>query len=986
MARSDDSQEVPARIGRYRIEYRLGKGGMAEVFLANSRGASGVEKLLVLKRILPSFASSPRFNAMFVGEAKVAMTLNHPNVVQVYAFEEERQELLLAMEHVDGVDLARLLIRGKQLGRKVPFGLAGWVVLQVARGLDYAHRRRDAAGEPLEIVHRDVSPQNVLLGYEGVVKIADFGIAKARLVSEDSGLIKGKFAYMSPEHARGDAVDRRSDVYALGILLAEVLLGRPMYEGLGRMDVLAKVREGDRTLPRSVDPGVPPALDVIVAKATARRPDDRYQSAREMGQALAAYLHGLDRRWGSEDLEAFLQEVVPRERTVPGDVPAAAPDTQQSAAEGGETLERRAVVALAGLVRSGASAGDATDPGPMDAGPDAARVLDEIAFKSDAVLSWPDGAGTPRFRMIFGLGRASVNDPLRALAAATDCLDALGGLSADRTLPLAASVGVGRGTVSAHRDANGRLLRWTPVDDVLLVAEALSDAAAPGEVLVAGEVRRLTRRDYAFAPAREIDVATAETPRGLAAWPLERALRGDEKGRGGDEGPIVGREAERARLEALYAEVRETGRAQFVAVVGELGMGKSALVAATLPGLAPPARVLQAECTFGGRDVPFQAAIELFREAIGGGGNAEEKLLVAARRTLGDEAAEVVRPLAPLFGGGNAHPDADHEPRVVRSVERWMMGLAERARRENQGALVVWIDGVQWADDPSLAMLARMSRRRYDVPCLVVVGTRPDARVLRALRAVPRLELGPLPDAARTELLERRFGSPPTPDLRGALVRRGGGNPFFLLELVDATMERGAAERVEGPEGPAMRRKSDVPLQLPTTLDGVVSARLDELDEVDRGVLRWVAVIGEGLREDDLPGLVGKAASRLEEALRTLTARGFVERRASGPALTSAIFRQVLYQAIEPADLVHMHRRAAALLRAGPPPRPLGRIARHLELAGDRDTAAEAFLDAAQDARRAHSKRAALRFFGKALALLPADDVGRRFEAHEGRE
>src|SRR5678815_7904 len=166
---------------------------------------------------------------MFLDEAKVATRLNHPNVVQVFSFEQIKDDFLLAMEFVDGLDLGRLGAAAKRAGTRISHGLAAFVVAEASKGLDYAHNRKDEQGKPLDIVHRDVSPQNVLVSFEGAVKIADFGIAHAKLVSEETGVIKGKFAYMSPEQARGEKVDRRSDVYSLGVLLAELLMGRVMY-------------------------------------------------------------------------------------------------------------------------------------------------------------------------------------------------------------------------------------------------------------------------------------------------------------------------------------------------------------------------------------------------------------------------------------------------------------------------------------------------------------------------------------------------------------------------------------------------------------------------------------------------------------------------------------------------------------------------------------------------------------------------------------
>ncbi|MEM7605120.1 MAG: serine/threonine-protein kinase [Myxococcota bacterium] len=485
------TDDLPEELGRYRILRRIGSGGMAEVFLAKSTGAEGIEKLLVLKRILPSFARSAKFITMFVDEAKVAMRLNHPNIVQVYAFEQFRRDFLLAMEQVDGPDLGRLVAAARQARKRVPPGLAAYIVQEVAKGLDYAHKRKDAGGAPMEIVHRDVSPQNVLISYEGVVKVADFGIAKARMVSEETGVIKGKFAYMSPEQARGERVDHRSDVYSLGVLLAELLMGRTMYPGLQGLDVLAKVRDAELTLPKEVDPDVDDALDRIVRRAVAGDREHRYQTARSLAGALTQWLHSQSHVHDGEALERFIRDVAPRSATSVGDVtPLADGATILSGVSGRQLRERRRVVVVSGQLRDGDA--PATPPAQSKA------VLDAIAYKSDAVLSWPEGESVGRFRFIIGLGKATVNDPLKAIQVATDTIEALEGLNADLLTPIDVSLGLSRGMVSTIRDASGRLIRYAPVGAVLEIAEQLASAGATGGILAAGAVYRLVRRDFAF--------------------------------------------------------------------------------------------------------------------------------------------------------------------------------------------------------------------------------------------------------------------------------------------------------------------------------------------------------------------------------------------------------------------------------------------------------------------------------------------------------
>src|SRR5258708_17189932 len=207
---------------------------MAEVFLARAALAQGLYKTLVIKKIHAAYARSTQFAAMFKDEAKIAAGLNHPNVVQVFDYGVAGDTYFLAMEYVEGMDLLRLLQEAAKARQRLPYGISAYVVQQLAKGLDYAHRKTDEAGQPLAIVHRDISPQNVLLSWDGAVKIVDFGIARARDVHEEQGVIKGKFAYMSPEQARGETVDCRSDVFAAGIVLYELACARPLFHAKGK--------------------------------------------------------------------------------------------------------------------------------------------------------------------------------------------------------------------------------------------------------------------------------------------------------------------------------------------------------------------------------------------------------------------------------------------------------------------------------------------------------------------------------------------------------------------------------------------------------------------------------------------------------------------------------------------------------------------------------------------------------------------------------
>jgi serine/threonine-protein kinase len=287
--------ETGTTVGRYVLLAPLAEGGMAEIWLARQSGLQGFEKLVVIKRMANATEAEPEFIEMFLTEARLAAQLSHPHIVQIFDLGEEAGAFYMAMEYLDGEDLARIRRAGNQLGKPLPDALVAFLIAQAAAGLHYAHTRAGLDGKPLAIVHRDVSPQNLIVTWDGSLKIVDFGIAKAATQSTVSGKLKGKLGYMAPEQARLEPVDARSDVFALGVVLFELLTHTRLLPKLGDADILATIA-GDVQLPRPSErrPGVPYDLERIVLRAMSRDPAERYQSAREMQEALEGYLreHG----------------------------------------------------------------------------------------------------------------------------------------------------------------------------------------------------------------------------------------------------------------------------------------------------------------------------------------------------------------------------------------------------------------------------------------------------------------------------------------------------------------------------------------------------------------------------------------------------------------------------------------------------------------------------------------------------------------------
>ncbi|MCY1014186.1 protein kinase domain-containing protein [Pyxidicoccus sp. MSG2] len=279
--------------GKYELQERLGSGGMAVVYRALYTAAPGVTKPVVIKRVLGTYAEDPAFVEMFLNEARISVGLSHGNIVQVFDFGKVDGEYFLAMELVDGHTLGRVLKAAKVKGLAcLPAPLAVGIALEMCRGLHHAHTRLDARGEPLGVVHRDLSPDNVLLSYEGEVKLTDFGIAKARLKGRpetEVGIVKGKYLYFSPEQARGEALDARSDVYTVGSVLYQMLCGQRPADG-SEFEVMRKISEGELTPALSLNPTLDSDLQGILRLALATSREKRYLSAEALQQSLSDWM------------------------------------------------------------------------------------------------------------------------------------------------------------------------------------------------------------------------------------------------------------------------------------------------------------------------------------------------------------------------------------------------------------------------------------------------------------------------------------------------------------------------------------------------------------------------------------------------------------------------------------------------------------------------------------------------------------------------
>lgn len=371
------SGDAPQKLGKFTLIRKLAQGGMAEIFLANQEGPSGFQKQLVIKRILPHLADDTKFVEMFLDEARIAAQFNNPNIVQIYDLGEVEGAYFIAMEYIDGYDLSQIIERASQFGKRVPSQIAARIIADSLGGLHYAHSFKDpGTGEALRLVHRDISPQNLLVNKDGVVKLVDFGVAKAKTSSSktQTGAVKGKFSYMAPEQIAGEELDGRCDIFAMGIVLYELLLGvRPFGEHSDLMAITAIVHQAPKN-PREIDESFPVELEQILNRSLAKARAERYATALDMQRDLEMFIQHSGAFITAREVATYLEGLFSDE---PPDLDAiglgassthsySVEELRRSAENAAGTMPASTAVAIPSARRSTPQMGQTTPPPSLD--------------------------------------------------------------------------------------------------------------------------------------------------------------------------------------------------------------------------------------------------------------------------------------------------------------------------------------------------------------------------------------------------------------------------------------------------------------------------------------------------------------------------------------------------------------------------------------------------------------------------------------------
>lgn len=1006
--------------GRYRLLERLGQGGMAEVFKAKSYGVEGFEKVVVIKRILPELAQSDDFVALFIHEAKLAVRLSHANIVQVFDLGiapgtviggmPQPDAYYMAMEYVNGLDLATLLARCRRAEVQVPVEMAVYVAAEVAKGLDHAHRRRDEQNEPLNIVHLDVSPQNVLLSLEGEVKVTDFGIAKARGVLEPTGMedtrshrLQGKFGYMSPEHAAGGAVDSRSDLFSLGTVLYEMLAGVNPFTAPTSFETLRRVQACEYPPIELLRSDVPPELIALLKSAMARDVDARFADAGRMYEALLAFLYSQGRRFSAHDLADFLSGFRMPDETGPYVVldaegassqertPVEVPGSRRELASvtkvevgiplvdvgrAAELGERREVTALAielpaprGSVpptaESGASLGE--------------RAADTITRYGGRIVSREPETITA----LFGVDDPDGRDTEVATRCALVVLRSLAG-----TRQPSAGLHIGR----IHVTSDGRPTEDERLSGLVATARDLA-RVREGMCAISASAMRQVRNIFVF------DTLDVSRPGVSATTTL---LVKDVRAHSEAFGRFVGRRDElRIVGQVLATATRRT--ASILTVRGDHGIGKSRLLFEVERRLQKGGHNVGwyiATCLPRGTHLPLSGIQSMLQTLCGvAEGDAEPRIrqVVPRLRALGLQEEEVGAVLAALGASASLAPVA-LEGRAPDPGRMGAAGDADRVRNagnakalltnavtrmvqrlcEDRPHALVW-DAAHSMDADSFELLEGVLERIPSARVLVVLAARAGfSHLLETGGAHRALDLTDLKPDDVERLVAVRLDIERVPSELLRFVReRAGGHPQMVEEILKALIEARAVTVADGSIVTMKLVGQD--LSLPKTLRGLVASRIARIDARDRAILQAAAILGDPINASVLGQMTTMSMVALERALATLKDHGFlVQTRPIELRFASPIVREVVVDALTAEAAREMHAAAGLALEKtfgakgqviAHPAEHAGRIATHLFAAGERDRAGLWF--AASAARRLEAGQfdAATRDYARAIQL-----------------
>ena len=1021
---------VPGRttLGAYRILEKIGAGGMGTVYLAKD---ARLGRRVALKLLPAQFARDAELVRRFEQEARAASALNHPNIITVHEIGEERGRLFIVTEYVEGKTLRERMWDGRFAVAEALDACA-----QVAGALQKAH----AAG----VIHRDVKPENVMLDEEGHVKVLDFGIAKqlhpaapsvdteaptSARVNTASGVVLGTTAYMSPEQVRGLDLDGRSDVWSLGCVLYEMLAGRAPFEERNFGDLVVAILHGDPPPLSDLAPEVPADACLLVARALAKKREDRFQSASEFREELRRVARLLSLRADTAHGERALAATAPQSK---GGGVAPARSTPPAARRHQTTEQRKQLTVLfADLAEGLASLTEGQDA------EDVGELMSALWPLVDSVVEAHGGEVTKRvgetFVALWGGRGAREDDPERAVRAALEMQSVLFAFVAK---------GKARGAGGEEEGEEARLMRaglstglvllgevgtsgeLTVTGDPVRLASRLQQEAPVGGVLITHDTYRHVRGVFDVSPPESLQTGGRSEP--VQFYRVQRAkrraFRVQTRGVEGIETRMIGRKGELRRLTDTLESVFEEGELQVVTVLADAGLGKSRLLYefSNWVELLPDVwYVFNARAGESAQGLPYSLVRDLFSfrfeiQDSDAPAVAREKLERGMLSMCGGVPESEVLMRAHFIGqligfDYSASPHVSGIRDDARQVRDRAFGYAARffADIARELPAVLYLDDIHWADDGSLDFIDYLALHCAHDPVMLLCLARPALLERRPAwgegrERHTRLTLQPLSKKESRQLVEeilhRAHGVPA--ELRELVVGGAEGNPFYVEELIKMLIDQRVIVTSDVVWSVDVTRLGEV--QVPPTLTGVLQARLDRLTPAEKTILQRASVIGRVFWDDAVEHLgagvtapVRRVMTRepfardpppgeveVARVLESLRGKELVYRREAAAfagtreyTFKHALLRDVTYESVLKRERRDYHRRAAEWLArqsGGRVGEYAGLIAEHFERAQVPADAAEWYGRAGRQARETHAPETAIRYYRKALGFLMA--------------
>lgn len=936
--RSQTAIQAGRVVSHYVVLDVLGAGGMGVVCRARDER---LHRLVALKFLPPHLVADEAAKTRFMLEARAAAALEHPNVCTIYEIGDTPEgELYIAMPLYEGETLHARIAHGP-----LPIDRVVSIAREIASGVSAAHHQG--------IVHRDIKPSNVMLLPDGRLKVLDFGVAKVKDISlTAAGTPVGTVAYMSPEQTRGEEVDHRVDVWALGVVIYEMVTGRLPFSGSSAAGLIHAIGSRPHMPATELREGVPPALDDLISTALAKAPERRFASMIEVVAALDLLKHG------------------PRAPAGSGSSTSGATFTSVDSAVAPAAERRRAVVLVTQLSDYGAFV-ERLDPGDLD------EILAHVRAAAVDTMRRHGGlvnqALSEEIVSLFGIPAAHEDDDVRAVRAAIELHARVRALTTPALkasgAALAVQTGIASGSVVARRLREGPR-RYGVSGAPAQTAARLASLAARDGVLITPECHNHVSPFVTAEPGDAIELQPHAPPvipyRVLGESGVQTRLEAADRTA---LAPFTGRAGELARLQEIVTESgRGTGR--IALVVGDAGMGKSRIIHELRERVrALNFRVLLGRCRSYGGVSPYLPVVEFLRDILDTGAQGEAGPIVARIRAI-DPSLE---PFLPLYlhllsvpsdeFALPKHLQGEHlHAALLEAIVALVMASAQ------QTPLLLLLEDWHWADDASREVLLRIAEVVDSLPVAIIVATRPEPGILAELGGKGSIiQLAPLDASAALILLPALLGGGRiSEDLAARVHERTGGNPFFLEQVAHTLREAGAIVTVGGETTLTRDIES---LQLPDTVQAVIRARVDRLDGDAREVLRGASVIGRDFGRTLLLAAVPREIDT-PRALERLRAAALIQQVRVVPE-PGYRFKHVLTQEVAYGSLLEHQRKAAhgaiglALERE-----TADHVDEHAESLAHHFGQADAWDQAVKYGRRAAERLRALSQFGNALAML----------------